>query len=151
MEGWKRGRLQSHEETQRQPKNTVSSVGSASVCLSVTLICKRNQMKEWKAAYRSQKHVTLSQPQLSVCGCSRMVMPLPRRFAGKTENTSCGAIAKLVSVSNKHYVTFHTNPDPVRQNLINKFSSSQSRNNISFKLVEKLQMDQDQKLRTRQL
>lgn len=110
------------------PKNTVSSVGSASVCLSVTLICIRNQMKEWKAAYRSQKHVTLSQPLLSVCGLLHMVMPLPGLFAGKAGNTSCGAVVKLVTVSRLQYTAFHINSDSVRWNLIDKFSSQLRKN-----------------------
>ena len=51
----------------RQFKNRVSSAGSAGGCLSVTLICICNQMNDWKAAYRSQKHGSLSQALLSVC------------------------------------------------------------------------------------
>lgn len=102
------------KDTQRQLKNTVCSAGSASVCLSVTLICMRNQMKDWKAAYRSQKHVTLSQPLLSVCRLFPYVdASLPLRFAVKAENTSCGADVKLVSVSNLDYTAFHKDTAPV--------------------------------------
>lgn len=93
---WKAGRKISYnlmEDTQRKLKNTVSSAGSASIFLSVTLICVHNQMKDWKAAYRRQKHVTLSQPLLSVCGLFPYV-DTSLHFSGKAENTSCGAGVK---------------------------------------------------------
>lgn len=73
------------EETQKQPQNKVSSVGSTSACLSVTLICICNQMKDWKAAFGLEGRTEIEQPEahylistsaqcfLSMC-CSPMVM-----------------------------------------------------------------------------
>lgn len=110
------------EDTQRQPRNTVSSVGNASVCLCVTLICIRNQMKDWKAAYRSQKLL----PYRSLCclsvGCSHSVTRFCLRFAGEAENTSCGAVVKLFA-SNLHCITLHTDSAPARRSSIQTLSS----------------------------
>lgn len=96
------------EETQKQPKNKVSSVGSTSACLSVTLICICNQMKDWKAAFGLEGRTEIEQPEahylistsaqcfLSMC-CSPMVMfPLHHHSAGEAENTSCCVAVRLV-------------------------------------------------------
>lgn len=89
--------------------------------LSETLICMCNQMKDWKAAYRSQKHVTLSLPLLSVCELF-LYVDTTLHFSGKAESTSCGADVKLDSVFNLEAV--HNDTEPVRQSMIRRNSTA---------------------------
>lgn len=68
----------------------------------------RNQMKDWKAAYRSEKHVTLSQPLLSVCGLFPYVDTFLALYVLQSRlKTSSNADVKMVSVSNPDYAAFH--------------------------------------------
>lgn len=85
LEGWKWVQLQSHGRDTKIPKHTVSSVGSTCVCLPVTLICIRNQMKDWKTAFGLEGRAEIQTPgarylistSVQRClpvGCSHMVM-----------------------------------------------------------------------------
>lgn len=72
-------------------------------------------MKDWKAAYRSEKHVTLSQPLLSVCGLFPYADTfLPLYVLQSRLKTSCSADVKMVPVSNLDYAAFHKDTAPVR-------------------------------------
>lgn len=94
------------EETKKQPQNKVSSVGNTSACLSVTLICICNQMKDWKAAFGLEGRTEIEQPGahylISTTLFSFYVLlpsgniSLHHHSPGKAVNTSCCAAVKLV-------------------------------------------------------